>query len=322
VLDEHGGRVFGALGGEPSRTVDVPLAFFDPWSLGIPRVGTPKPPVWHVLVSGADDPGVKWAIRGANWTLLVIAVTAATLATGFVLMGRAIQAKASLANVRAVFVSAVTHELKTPLTSICMVADGMMRGDVDAATIRRYAGVLATESRGLSRLIDNILAYSRVTDVTDVYTFERICVAELIEDVLRGFDQKLSNGSFDVDVDIPSDLPPVRGDWTALRLAFDNLVDNAIRYSDTAHWIRISARQAGSRIQIDVSDHGVGIPASELEAVQRKFVRGSQARHAGTGLGLAIVQRVARDHGGQLTLLSTVGAGTTARLDLPAAEEI
>jgi signal transduction histidine kinase len=124
-----------------------------------------------------------------------------------------------------------------------------------------------------------------------------------------------------VATDVPHDLPLVRGDRTALRLALDNLIDNAIRYSGGTRWIRVNARRSGSRVVIEVCDRGAGIATDEIQSVKRRFVRGRRARTQGSGLGLAIVMRVAEDHGGALELESQVGKGTSARFDLPVYED-
>jgi signal transduction histidine kinase len=249
--------------------------------------------------------------------MLAIAATALILVLGFFLMAHAIQARASLAAMRVDFVTTVTHDLKTPLSTIRAVADTIIRQPVDAATVRKYAATLVEESRKLSRLVDNSLAYARVTDVTEIYSFDRVAPAELIEDALTGFRQQLSDGGFEVAVEIPHDLPLIRGDRTALRLVLDNLIDNAIRYSDQVNWIAISACRIDSHVIIEVRDRGIGIPPTEIDAVQRKFVRGSQTRNSGTGLGLTIVTRIMNDHSGRFRLSSEVGTGTTAILEFP-----
>jgi signal transduction histidine kinase len=321
VLDETGTPVVGTAVREPATTFNLPLQFFDPWTLDVNQPEAARPALWKVSVSAADDPTVIWATRGAGWTFVVIAVTALTLALSFVLMARAVQANASLAAMRADFVAAVTHDVKTPLATIRAIADTMMRQTLNAETVQKYAGMLVEENRRLSRLVDNMLAYARVTDVTEVYTFEQLCLVELIEEALSSFRQQLLAGQFQVALDFADDLPLVRGDRTALRLALDNLIDNAIRYSGDQPWIGISAMRSNSHVIVEVKDRGVGVPPSELESVQRKFVRGSQTRNSGTGLGLTIVQRVLADHAGRLELRSEVGLGTTARLDFPISKD-
>ena len=134
---------------------------------------------------------------------------------------------------------------------------------------------------------------------------------------MTGFRQQLSDGGFEVAAEIPHDLPLIRGDRTALRLVLDNLIDNAIRYSGRDGWIGVSAYRLDSRVIIEVRDRGVGIPPTEIDAVQRKFVRGSRTHSSGTGLGLTIVTKVVNDHSGHFKLSSELGTGTTAILDFP-----
>ena len=186
--------------------------------------------------------------------------------------------------------------------------------------ITDYAQVLVQETKRLTRLVDNLLAYARVTDVTEVYSFEGLAVSELVDDALRGFRYQLAELEFEVHADVASDLPLIRGDRTALRLALDNVVDNAIRYGGAQRWLAIRACSRDTHVVIDIEDHGAGIPADELPNIHRKFVRGRFAVPGGSGLGLAIVSRIVADHGGRLTIQSTPGSGTTASLSLPAFE--
>jgi two-component system phosphate regulon sensor histidine kinase PhoR len=218
---------------------------------------------------------------------------------------------------RAEFVSIATHELKTPLATIRAASETMVRGRLAGDRLAEYARLLLQESKRLTRLVDNLLAYARVIDVRDLYQFERLSPAELIEDSLRSFERQLAEARFDVTIDVPHDLPPVRGDRTTLRLALDNLIDNSIRYSEETRSIRVTARHAGSSLTIEVADRGPGIAPDEIQRVKARFVRGRRATTHGSGLGLAIVSRVVTDHGGRFDLTSTVGVGTTATISLP-----
>ena len=320
VLDDAGTPVGGRLAGDPSAVRTFPLQFFDSSSSDL-HADDIAPPTWQVRVSAASDPTLTWANYGEDWTLLVIAATALGLALSFFLAAFSLRASASLTAMRAEFVSIVTHELKTPLATIRAASDTMVRGRLTGEGIHQYSLLLVQESRRLSRLVDNLLAYARITDVTDLYTFERLEPAELIEESLSGFKVQLAEGHFEVATDVPHDLPLVRGDRTSLRLALDNLIDNAIRYSSGSRWIRIDARGAGAAVAIEVCDRGVGIAADEIQSVTRRFVRGRRARTQGSGLGLAIVMRVAQDHNGRFELASAVGGGTVARLELPTYED-
>lgn len=324
IRDGQGGLVVGPADGvlpEPTRRREFPLAFFDP------RIITVQPPAdlvretWAVVAGAGGDPILSDAITGGNRTLVLAAMAAAVLAVGLFLTARAAQARSNLAHLRSEFVATVTHELKTPVATIRAAADTMARGRVSHPdALRDYAQLLAQESKRLTRLIDNLLAYSRITDVTEAYAFTALDVAPLIEDVLSGFRSALDGAGFAVHIDIPPDLPPVRGDRTACLLLFDNLIDNAIRYSPAERRLAIRARADPPRIAIEVADRGMGIQASELPHVSRRFFRGERAGSGGSGLGLAIVNRIVRDHGGEIRIASDVGAGTTVRVTLPAAE--
>jgi len=318
VSDDQGQSVTGTPTGSPMVARTFPLLFFDPSSvsLGMP----PDLPVrtWRVLASPAGNPTLSWAERGADWALVAAGTAVLMLALSLVVTVRIIWANATMAEMRADFVSTVTHELRTPLATIHAVGDTLVNRRVtEPGAVTEYASILVQEAKQLTRLVNNLLAYARVTDIIEVYSFERIVPAELVEDVLRGFRYQLQAGQFDVVVDVSSDLPVVRADRQSIRLALDNLVDNAIRYAGEHRWLRLSATQRDRSVLIDVQDRGAGIPAEELPLVQKKFVRGKLASPGGNGLGLAIVSRIVKDHGGQFELTSTTGEGTRARITLP-----
>ena len=319
VLDDQGQRIWGRDGGAHALVREFPLLFLDP-SVSMVALGS-NPPVrtWTIRASQSTDSALVGAAQGADEALLAAAAAALTLALGLVLAIRAVRAGVRLTAMRSDFVSSVTHELKTPLANIRAMADTLARRPIGGETVRDYAGLLMQEARRLTRLVDNLLAYSRVTDVTEMYSFEPIAPAELLDDVLENFRHPLSEREFKVDVDIPIDLPLVRADRTAIMLALDNLMDNAIRYSPQQHFIRVSARRDGQNVMIEIQDRGVGIAPDELTTVRRKFARGRLARADGSGLGLAIVSRIVADHKGTLVLESELGSGTTAKVYLPIA---
>ena len=199
----------------------------------------------------------------------------------------------------------------------------MARGRLSGPdALKDCAQLVVQESKRLTRLVDNLLAYSRVTDVTEVYTWDAIDPATLVHDVLGGFRQALDAGGFNVEVVISPDLPPVRGDWTACVLLFDNLIDNAIRYSTATRRVAVRARADGKAVTIEVADGGRGIPPDELPRVTRRFFRGRAAGSGGSGLGLAIASRIVEDHRGTLRIRSELGVGTTVSVTLPAAEHV
>ena len=257
------------------------------------------------------------ATEGAEETLLVAGAATFVLCLGLVLSVRAVQDRATLAEMRSEFVSSITHELKMPLANIRAVADTLTLRSVPSDKIRTYGGHLRHEERRLTHLVDNLLAYAKITDVANVYTFEPVVPARLVNDALQGFQQPLAQGAFTVDTDVRDNLPLVRADRGAMRLVLDNLLDNAIRYSADVRHIRVTGYERGKMVVLEVQDRGVGISAKELPIVRQEFVRGRFAEPGGTGLGLGIVSRIVADHGGSFVLESTDAVGTTAKVALP-----
>src|SRR5262249_24467882 len=185
-------------------------------------------------------------------------------------------------------------------------------------TSREYAAMGIREATRLTRLVDNLLAYARVTDVTHAYALEPIALEAVVDRSVKEFAPNLAHGDFDVHVDIPEGLPLVKADPTALNLMLNNLIDNAVRYSRERHHLKIVGRAQNGSVTLEVIDKGIGIPQEDLQRVTRKFWRAPESHAGGSGLGLAIVDRIVADHGGKLEIRSTVGEGTSVIVTLPA----
>ncbi len=324
VLDEDAGRIAGTLvpsARDTAATRAFPVLFFDPALVLVDPPSDLAQRSWLVVASAAGDPTFVLAARGARRSLIVVGAGVALLAFSLIATARAARASAAVATVRADFVATVTHELKTPLATIRAVGETLVRGRVKTEQdLNRYAHLLVREERRLTRLVNNLLAYSRVTDVTEVYSFETLDPGALVGEATQGFRRQLTDGDVRLEVDVPVDIAPVRADRTAIVLALDNLIDNAIRHSGHSKTVSVRVSEAAGRVHFDVIDHGVGIPAEDLPQVRRRFVRGRTAKGPGNGLGLAIVSRIASDHQGALEIASEVGVGTTATLVIPMAK--
>lgn len=320
VTDASGRIVAGApLDGEATLTErrQVPLFFFDPDTYGVGKVAREE---LTVAVSAAQDPALTQAGRVANQMVFVGVTASAALVGALVLMARAQRARTKLANLRADFVSAVTHELKTPIATIQAAAETLSRDRLSSMSFQACGHIVSMETKRLSHLVENFLAYSRITDIADSYTFESLEVSVLFNDVQEAFEAQLDQQGFDLDMQIDPGTLCVRGDRLALGLLFNNLVDNAIKYSGSDPKLALTARAAPGGVCIQVVDAGRGIPADEIASVTQKFVRGRGVSAAGTGLGLTIASRIARDHKGQFSIASVVGEGTTVTVVLPAAK--
>jgi two-component system phosphate regulon sensor histidine kinase PhoR len=258
--------------------------------------------------------------EAANTTRLVAfgGISGLIFASGLVLIVRAARASARLTEMRTDFVSTVTHELKTPIATIKAAAETLARDRLSGMSVQTCGRIVAMESDRLARLVDNLLAYSRITDIAETYSFTPLDVAAVLNDIQEDFEARLDRHGFELDILIMPGTRPVRGDRFALRLLFGNLVDNAIKYAGPHRRLTLRAHSRGPNVTVDVEDTGVGIDPAELPQVLKKFGRGRTAPRGGSGLGLAIASRIAEDHGGALRIASTPGHGTTVSVTLPA----
>lgn len=320
VLDERGtamvGGVTGPSGALSGRRV-FPAAFFDPIVVAIDPPADLAIPSWTAVVGADRDVTLAAAGRGAQRTLAVAAAMAVALTAALFLSLQAGRASAKLAEMRADFVSAVTHELKTPIANMRAISETLSSGRATPAMTRDYAQMGIREASRLTRLIDNLLAYARITDVADLYAFSPVAIEAIVDRSLQEFSLHLTDEGFEVHIDLPEELPLVRADPTALGLVLNNLLDNAIRYSRDRRHVTVAARRSGEAVVLSVADQGIGIPESEIGSVTRRFFRGRHSVSGGSGLGLAIVDRIVSDHGGGLAITSVAGAGTTVSVTLP-----
>ena len=189
MLDERGTRVAGADAPAGGGTVrrSFPLLFLDPLLVASdPPLDLPVHE-WAVNVAVESDAALATAIGIANRALAVAAFAAAALTLGLVLSVRAARASAELSAMRSDFVSTVTHELKTPIATIRAIGDTIVSGRATGPVLLECAHLVVQESKRLTRLVDNLLAYSRITDITEAYLFEPTEVSELLGAVVQGF---------------------------------------------------------------------------------------------------------------------------------------
>ena len=226
-----------------------------------------------------------------------------------------------LARQQSDFVAAVSHEFRTPLTSMQHLLDLLItRGVRDEDRKSQYYGLLAGETDRLQRMVETLLSFGRVDAGAHVWKLEPLDVAGLVADVCTEFHNELGAGPLLTNVD--EQLPPILGDREALTRALWNLLENAAKYSPGGSPIRVFAQRGGTTVVIGVEDRGIGIPVTEQQRVFQKFVRGDEAKRAGirgVGVGLALVKRIAEAHGGSVHLASEVGSGSTFTVVLPVA---
>ena len=234
---------------------------------------------------------------------MAVGVTASiALVVALILMAQAQQARTRLANLRADFVSAVTHELKTPIATIQAAAETLLRDRLSSMSFQACGHIVSMEAKRLAHLVENFLAFSRITDLADTYTFEPLDVNEVFNDVQQAFEAQLDQRGFDLEMHIDRDVPGVRGDRRALGLLFNNLVDNAIKYSGFRSELVLKAEALPGFVCIHVIDSGPWHPRRRDRSRDPEIRARAGHRGGGTGLGLTIASRIAQDHGGRCRL--------------------
>jgi signal transduction histidine kinase/tetratricopeptide (TPR) repeat protein len=260
------------------------------------------------------------ALRTAFFLTALGIVITMTLLAGYLLM-RDVRRELRLAEMRSQFVSAVSHELKTPLTAIRVFAESMrMDEEMERPTQQEYLDIILQESGRLGKLVDNVLEFARVEHGGKDYRMEPVLLAEAVKAAARIMKYPLEQAGFRLELVLDHDLPPVVADRDAIEQAILNLLNNAIKYSGESREVALRLFREDSFVTIQVTDHGVGIPREEQKRIFERFYRvsSSENRHiAGAGLGLTLVEHIARAHGGSIRVESKAGEGSTFTLRLP-----
>jgi two-component system sensor histidine kinase SenX3 len=225
-----------------------------------------------------------------------------------------------VARVRRDFVANVSHELKTPVGALALLAETLLDAADDPQASRRFAERIHHESQRLARLVKELLELSRLQGADPLPEPVPVSVDRIIAEVTDRARTGAAAKSIDLLVTGAPGLT-VYGDEGQLVTAVANLVENAITYSPNETKVTIDAARVADQVHITVTDQGIGIAPPDLDRVFERFYRADQARSrdtGGTGLGLAIVRHIAVNHGGRVTVESTVGTGSTFTLRLPA----
>jgi two-component system phosphate regulon sensor histidine kinase PhoR len=233
-------------------------------------------------------------------------------------------------HMRADFVANVSHELRSPLTSLLGFIE-TLRGPAreDPAARDRFLEVMDGEAKRMARLIDELLSLSRVESEEHLPPRGRVDVTNLLHEIARSLDMRAAERGMEIEVDCAPDLPRALGEHDELTLVFRNLIENALNYGRSGTPVTITAepveRVPGSGvpgIRIAVRDRGEGIEAEHIPRLTERFYRVDKGRSrsmGGSGLGLAIVKHIANRHRGRLAIESTPGEGSVFTIILPSA---
>ncbi|MGB7819566.1 MAG: ATP-binding protein, partial [Ornithinibacter sp.] len=225
--------------------------------------------------------------------------------------------------IRRDFVANVSHELKTPVGGISLLAEAVLDGKDDPEAVTRFAQRIQVESTRLSRLIQEIVDLSRLQVADTLHEPVLVDVGEVVGEAVDRVRVAAEARSIEVQVATEDGLR-VFGDADLLVTAVGNLVTNAVNYSDADTRVGVGARRVGETVEVTVTDQGQGIPAGEQERIFERFYRVDAARSratGGTGLGLAIVKHICANHGGDVAVWSQEGRGSTFTMRLPAAAD-
>ena len=252
------------------------------------------------------------------WTILTLILI---LSFGVVLIVRTVAHEMEVLKIKSDFVSSVSHEFKTPLTSIKALTERLMKGKVkDQAKMNQYFSVISQDTDKLTRLVGNILDFAKIEEGKKEYDFEETDMSKWLDQTIENFRKENLQREIKINSQIPTDIPYLKIDKNALALAVNNLLDNAIRSSRKKNEIEVIVKRDENNLIIKVKDYGIGIPNDELDKIFEKFYQGSNAIRLstkGTGLGLTLVRHTIEAHGGEVLVESKVDQGSTFTLLLP-----
>lgn len=218
------------------------------------------------------------------------------------------------------FLSSVSHELRTPLTAIKGWSETLQTAPEDRELVSRGLAVIGKEAERLSGLVEELLDFSRMESGHIVLKRQRLDVLAELEEAVFLFRDRTTRAGLSLEYSGGEELLPVMGDPARLRQVFVNLLDNAVKYTPRGGRIRVEAAQLPGRVQVVISDTGVGIAPEELPRVRQKFYQTDPA-NPGSGIGLALVEEIVRLHGGRMEMDSEPGVGTAVTVLLPVAEQ-
>jgi signal transduction histidine kinase len=275
------------------------------------------------LYATSADPGADEAGFAGRRRLLLsgFAVLALVLLAGSYFIMRSIDRERAVSRLQSEFVSTVSHEFRTPLTSLRQLSEMLSKGRVPTEDLRQKSyDILSRESERLQRLVESLLDFGRIEARAFLYHYEHLDPVTLVGDVVAEFQEKAAAQGYHVELELAGEYPLIHADREALGLALRNLLDNAVKYSPDCRTVWVEMARERGRLAIRVRDEGMGIPASEQKEIFKRFVRGTGSRAAhiqGTGIGLAMARHIIEAHDGEIRLESEPGRGSTFTILLP-----
>ena len=304
--------------------------------LGSEYVPEDMPPVYAVFPSSLpsfsltlypEDSGlfVSLLSPGKSIFFFIFIVIVLILAFGLYFTLQTINHELHLSKMKSNFMSTVSHEYKSPLTSIRQMAEMLVRGRVPSREKQqKYYNTILQQSERLSHLIDNILDFSKMEEGQKTFRFEKADITPLVGEIVELFRKHTAEQGFDIRLSVPESLPDVEFDREAMEQVMHNLLDNAIKYSGELRSVEVQLLAKGNKVVISVRDHGIGIRKEEHEKIFSRFYRaGEELTHTvkGSGIGLTIVKQIVDAHQGDITVESSPGKGSLFSIILPLSQK-
>jgi len=279
-------------------------------------------PRWEIAAYLTDPDSISARAQLMSvvmWTLVLILLV--SIVSGGTLIIRASTQQLVLAQQKTTFVANVSHELKTPLTSIRMFAEMLKQKRQHKAEKREeYLGIMVSETERLAQLINNVLDFSKIEEGKKSYYFQELDIVSLAENILGSQRIRLQQKGFKADFATDIDQLQVKADEEAIRQVILNLLSNAEKYSEESKEIVLEVTRSQNNALINIKDRGIGILPAQAKKIFDKFYRVDDrltSRVKGTGLGLTIALKIAQDHGGNISYLPREGGGSIFQVSLP-----
>jgi signal transduction histidine kinase len=307
LSDEQGRPILGAAASTAPRATRTLSALDLPWELHVtePRGG-----------AGIAD---RW--EGRNYLIAALVMIVLLVSLACYAMTRGVFREAAAGRLQSDFVSAVSHEFRSPLTTLRQLTELLADGRIhDEARRLRYFSVLQQETARLHQLVEDLLDFGRMDAGRRQYRIEPLDFSELVRDGIEEYQTTAGANGHRIEARSDSSRLVVDADREAIGRVIRNLLENAVKYSPAATTVWVETGQDARSAVLRVRDEGIGIPPDEKARIFEKFVRGEAAKQAcipGTGIGLAMVKEILRAHDGDVDLSSEVGRGSTFVVRLP-----
>lgn len=309
IVDEGGALIIGSAMPEGARRT---IATFLPGRV----------PPWSISLY-YQEPTMLDEVLATRRSIYIVTfvLVLAFLTIGSLFFWRMVMKEIELSRLQADFVALVSHELRSPLTSIRQLSEMLREGRVATDERRqRYYSTLVEQAERLSHLVENILSFSRIKERTIDLRFERVDPREYFDELIRPLKDRFEHKGVTLQYQIQGDLPLLSIDRETMSEAITNVIDNAVKYSGSSKQVDVSVGRSGNDVCIAVRDYGIGMQKSDLKRIFTKFYRSTDPRvHMmnGSGLGLSLAKAIVEKHGGRIFAESEYGTGSLFTIQLP-----